>query len=430
MNHTISNKIENRDAIVAVMGLGYVGLPLALAFAERGFKTIGFDISEMTVEQVKNGETSVLDVSNHRLQMALSEGKLVPTSDPRLLSQVDAVIICVPTPLTSSHEPDVSAIESAVSLIKAHIIKPVFISLESTTYPGCTREVIVKPLVETGKHLDEDLFICFSPERVDPGNALYHTENTPKVVGGISEASIQIGEMLYKQVIDQVVVVSSPEVAEMSKLLENTFRCVNIAFMNEMSLMCDRLGIDIWETLDAAETKPFGFMRFNPGPGVGGHCIPLDPMYLSWKAKQTNFFSRFIETAQDINSNMPKKVVEKATNLLNEQGAAISKSKILLLGMSYKKNINDLRESPSLEVYEELLSKNAIVEYCDPYVPFFKTKSGVLQNSLDWETLHLKDFDLVILLTNHTDFDREKINREASLLLDTRHRSSHKMPVH
>lgn len=414
------NKVENKNLTVAILGLGYVGLPLAIAFAEKGFHTIGFDISKKTVETINSGKSTVMDMSDVRIQDVIAKGLFQPTNQEVDLAKADTFIICVPTPLTVSHEPDVTAIRESIQSIQRQVSKPVVISLESTTYPGCTKEMILEPLVKSGLILDEDIFICFSPERIDPGNKQYQTENTPKVLGGVSADSIQLGKAIYEQIIDMVVPVSSTEVAEMSKLLENTFRCINIAFMNEMSLLCDHLDIDIWETLDAAETKPFGFMRFNPGPGVGGHCIPLDPMYLSWKAKQENFFSRFIETAQDINSNMPKHVAQKAVKFLNKERKAVNGSKILLLGMSYKKDINDLRESPSLAVYEELAQMGADLDYCDPYVDSFLDKQEQRVYGNELALTQLKYYDLVILLTNHSDFSMTDIKSQTKNILDTR----------
>ncbi|MBC1563319.1 nucleotide sugar dehydrogenase [Listeria booriae] len=422
------DKIATKNATIAVLGLGYVGLPLAIAFAEKGFQTIGFDISRQAVKRLQGGCSTVMDMSDVRVQRMLSCGLFEATNEEERLADADVFIICVPTPLNASHEPDVTSIRASVQSIQRQVKRAAVISLESTTYPGCTKEMILEPLVDAGLVLDEELFVCFSPERIDPGNKMYQTENTPKVLGGVSGASIQLGTAIYEQIIDTVIPVSSTEVAEMSKLLENTFRCINIAFMNEMSLLCDRLNIDIWETLDAAETKPFGFMRFNPGPGVGGHCIPLDPMYLSWKAKQANFFSRFIETAQDINSNMPKEVVNKAVKLLNEARKTVNGSRVLLMGMSYKKDINDLRESPSLAIYEELKRLGAEVQYCDPYVASFLDKQNVRVYGEALSTVQFHQYDLVILLTNHSDFKMAEISEQAANLLDTRNMVKNSLP--
>ncbi|KGL38662.1 nucleotide sugar dehydrogenase [Listeria sp. SHR_NRA_18] len=391
----IKNSLNEKEAVIAVMGLGYVGLPLAISFAEAGFQVIGFDPSEPKVT-------------------------LVATTDSESLAKADAIIICVPTPLTKSYEPDISYIVSAVDMIRANMTPNTVVVLESTTYPGTSKELLYAPIEKDGWKLDEDFYVCYSPERVDPGNKTYQTENTPKVLGGMTPISMQVGTALYEQVINHVVPVASTEVAEMSKLLENTFRSINIAFINEMSLLCEKLDIDVWETIEASSTKPFGFMRFNPGPGIGGHCIPLDPIYLSWKAKEVNFFSRFIELAQETNHQMPEHVVHKAMKTLNSKQKALSGSRVLLLGMAYKENIDDLRESPSISVYENLVKAGASVDFCDPLATKYRDYDGTIQETIPLDYSSFASYDLVIMLTCHDLFDKEQILANSALILDTK----------
>lgn len=413
-------KILKKEAKIAIMGMGYVGLPLAVSFAKNGFETIGYDVNVMKTNGLSQGISDIEDISNDTLRARLESGKLQLTTNPKSLLEADAIIICVPTPLTKSMEPDMRYIEVAVDTIKKNAKKGVLISLESTTYPGTTREIIGATMEEEGFILGTDFFACYSPERVDPGNKIFQTENTPKVVGGLDSASKELGETLYSQVIREVVAVNSTEVAEMSKLLENTFRSINIAFINEMALLCEKLGIDIWETIEASSTKPFGFMKFTPGPGIGGHCIPLDPMYLSWKAKSKNFYSRFIELAHEINHLMPEKMAEHVVETLNEHRKSINGSNILLVGMAYKENSNDLRESPGLQIFELLRKRGANVSFCDPKAPKFMDKQGDLQYSIPLNYDDFSDYDLVVLLTKHDVFDIEKIGQNSKLILDTK----------
>ncbi|MGC7948029.1 nucleotide sugar dehydrogenase [Bacillus sp. II_CA] len=414
------NKIENNNAKVGVIGLGYVGLPLAVELAKAGYDVYGIDLDTKKVDQLLNNNSYIIDISSEEIKAINTEYKFTPTSDFKIIEKLDAVSICVPTPLTKSQEPDMSYIKSAMNEIKKYMHKGLLITLESTTYPGTTEELIEMELNKQGYIVGEDYFLCFSPERVDPGNVHYNTKNTPKVLGGTTEKCTELGVKLYSGFIDTVVPVSSPKIAEMSKLLENTFRSINIAFINEMAMLCDKLGIDIWETVDAANTKPFGFMKFTPGPGIGGHCIPLDPMYLAWKAKGSNFFSRFIETAQEINKHMPEYVYNKISYALNKHQKSVMGSRILLLGMAYKPNIDDLRESPGLEIYELLRDGGAQVEYNDPHAQLFKDKYGEKVSSVELNYSGLSEYDCVILITNHRAYNNEMIIENSKLIVDTR----------
>ncbi len=415
----LKDRIAGKTIKVAVIGLGYVGLPLSLEFTRAGFDVIGIDIDYSKVEMLRSGKSYVSDVSDQEILEALESGSFVPSSDYDLLSEVDAVSICVPTPLRKSKDPDLSYIVSAVSELKKRLHPGMVIVLESTTYPGTTEEIVQTEIEKAGFEVGKDIFLCFSPERVDPGNRKYVTKNIPKVIGGITPACTEMGAFWYSQVMDSVIPVKCARTAEMVKLLENTFRAVNIALVNEMALMCDRMDINIWEVIDAAATKPFGFMPFYPGPGIGGHCLPLDPVYLSWKAKQHGFYNRFIELATDINGNMPYHVVHKVSEILNLQGKALSTSKILCLGVAYKKNVSDTRESPGLEVMKLLKQSGAYVEYSDPYVPSIK-EDGLGCTSVTITENLLKSNDCVVLLTDHKDFDYEFVARHARIILDTR----------
>ncbi|MBC2284256.1 nucleotide sugar dehydrogenase [Listeria booriae] len=422
---TLINKFENKEATIAVMGLGYVGLPLAVLFAEKKMNVIGFELSENKVGLINAGISDIMDIPSERLKQVTANERLVATTDASELYEADAIIICVPTPLTASYEPDISYITHAVEIIRQHMSPNTLIVLESTTYPGTSRELLLAPIAANNYTLGEDFYICYSPERVDPGNKNYQTENTPKVVGGIDEASTKAGLALYETVIQQVVPVASTEVAEMSKLLENTFRSINIAFINEMAMLCDKMGIDIWETIEASSTKPFGFMRFNPGPGIGGHCIPLDPIYLSWKAKEANFFSRFIELAQETNSQMPDYIVHKAATALNTVKKSLNGSTILLIGMAYKENIDDLRESPSIPIFESLQAQGAMVSFCDPLATDFRSKDGATHHTIPLDYAQMAHYDLVITLTCHDLFDKDKVAEHSRLILDTKNAFAH-----
>lgn len=420
MKKDLLKKIDERTAKIGIIGLGYVGLPLAIAFAESGFSVMGYDKSLKKVETLRAGKSDIIDIPSERLAKVIENTTFRITNRKEPLIAMDILIICVPTPLTESHEPDVSYIKEAVSDILDTWDIGKMVLLESTTYPGTSKEMIHDVLIKEGYRLDEDFLVGYSPERVDPGNKIYHVENTPKVIGGISKDSTEVGTAIYQTIVQEVVPVSSTEVAEMSKLLENTFRSINIAFINEMALLCEKMGIDIWETIDASSTKPFGFMRFLPGPGIGGHCIPLDPMYLSWKAKESNFFSRFITLAQEINESMPEHTVFKAMEALNQKAKSLNQAKILLVGVAYKEDIDDLRESPSLKIIEGLEEAGGDVDFCDPLVKNFFDKNGQKRHTIDLDYSLFKKYDLVILLSCHSCFDLTEIAKNSQLILDTK----------
>jgi len=366
-------KIDNRSARVGVIGLGYVGLPLSIVMAEAGFKVTGFDISTSKVKLLNSGKSDIDDVSHETVRKAVKAGRFTATTDPKRLRRMDTISVCVPTPLSKTKDPDVSYILAAMNWVTANVKKGSLVVLESTTYPGTTEDLILPLFREKKMEAGKDFFLAFSPERVDPGNVTFTTNNTARVVGGVTPDCTLVAKKFYEQSVAQVYPVSSTKAAEMVKLLENTFRSVNIGLVNEVALMCDRLEMDVWEIIDAAATKPFGFMPFYPGPGLGGHCIPIDPHYLSWKLKSLNYYARFIELAGDINSSMPEYVVDRIARLLNRDfSRALNKAKILVLGVTYKKDIKDIRESPSLDVIKLLEDKGAIVSYNDPFVPRFK----------------------------------------------------------
>jgi UDP-N-acetyl-D-glucosamine dehydrogenase len=412
--------ISSKKAKVGIIGLGYVGLPLACTIAKAGFNVIGFDKSKEKVESVSRGLSTINDVSSELLRDFTEKGKLFATQDFGLLKEIDVVCICVPTPLSPYKEPDLSYVESATDEVAKKLNGQKLIILESTTYPGTTREKVLSKLKEKGR-VGEDFFLAYSPERVDPGNKKYTIENTPKVVGGVTPRCTELATLFYSQFVKDVFPVSSPESAEMTKLLENIFRVVNIALVNELMMLCDRMGINIWEVIEAASTKPFGFMPFYPGPGIGGHCIPIDPFYLSWKAKAYNFPTEFIELAGKINERMPYYVVEKASEYLNKAGKSIKDSGILIVGVAYKKDISDTRESPALKIIELLLEKGGKVSYHDPYVPEIKVSGKNLESkSVSREVL--KSFDLVMIITDHSNVDYELIKNESNLILDMRNK--------
>jgi UDP-N-acetyl-D-glucosamine dehydrogenase len=415
-----SELISSKKAKVGIIGLGYVGLPLACTIAKAGFKVIGFDKSREKTEKVNEGLSTINDVSSEVLKKLVEKGKLSATQDFNLLQEVDVVCICVPTPLSVYKEPDLSYVESAVKEVYKNLNNKKLIILESTTYPGTTREKVLAYLEDKGK-VGEDFFLAYSPERVDPGNKKYTIENTPKIVGGVTPKCTEIAALFYSQFVEKVFPVSSPESAEMTKLLENIFRVVNIALVNELMMLCDRMGINIWEVIEAASTKPFGFMPFYPGPGIGGHCIPIDPFYLSWKAKAYNFPTEFIELAGKINERMPYYVVEKASEYLNEVGKSIKGSHIFIIGVAYKKDISDTRESPALKIIEILLERGSNISYHDPYVPEIEVSGkNFTSQSLSREVLNSSD--LVIIITDHSTVDYELIKEESSLILDMRNR--------
>ena len=419
MYNELKSKILNKKAKIGIIGLGYVGLPLALTFIKKGFKVYGIDVDKDRVKKLKEARSYILDIPSSDIKKAISDGLLSVTTDFTHIAKLDAVIICVPTPLYKTKEPDVSYIVAAVENIKKHTKRGQLVVLESTTYPGTTEEVMLPVLESGGMKEGRDFFLAFSPERIDPGNPKYHTENTPKVIGGISKKSTELAKLLYEQVLDKIIPVSSAKVAEMVKLLENTFRIVNIAMVNELMLMCDKLGIDIWEVIDAAKTKPYGFMPFYPGPGVGGYCIPVDPIYLSWKARMHGFEARFIDLASQVNSEMPHYVVSKITEGLNDRKKSLRCSKVLVLGVAYKKDVKDLRESPALEIIELLVKKGALVSYYDPYLPYLKIHDINL-NGLAFNKNAFKDSDCVVIVTDHSKVDYDFVVKNSDLVVDTR----------
>jgi UDP-N-acetyl-D-glucosamine dehydrogenase len=421
----LATLIDSGKATVGVIGQGYVGLPLAVELAKSGYRTLGFDISEEVVRGIQAGTSHVEDVPTEQLAEQVSRGLLTATTDFRRLSECDAICICVPTPLNKMKDPDLSYVVAAAESIRETLRPGQLIILESTTYPGTTREVLLPMFESRGLVVGRDFALLFSPERVDPGNPVWHTRNTPKVIGGVTPRCNAVGTALYRRVFDHLVPVASPEAAEMVKVYENTFRMINIALVNELAQACDRLGLDVWSIIDAAATKPFGFMKFTPGPGLGGHCIPLDPHYLSWKMRQLSFRTRMIELASEINAGMPDFVVQKAVDALNQRGKAMKGSRVLILGVAYKKDIGDLRESPALEVMQLLQEKGAEVVYHDPHVPVIRDDGHTPLKGLPIESQPLSDgllrqCDLAIIVTDHQEVDYQRVVQLAPLVLDTR----------
>ncbi len=413
-------KFENKTAKIGIIGIGYVGLPLATVFAEAGFKVVGVDPLADKVDAINRGESYILDIDSTRVKALVDAGKLSASTDYAVLDDVDAVSICVPTPLRKTGDPDLSFISSAGKSLAPHLHKGMVVVLESSTYPGTTREMLLPELESvSGLKAGEDFFLAFSPERVDPGREDWTTINTPKVLGGITESCGEVAAAWYGQALDTVVPVSTCEVAEMAKLLENTFRMINIGLVNELAIMCDRLKVDVWEVIDAAATKPFGFMKFTPGPGLGGHCIPIDPLYLSWKLKSLNYNARFIELASEINTNMPRYAVGRIQDALNLAKKAINGSEVLILGVAYKPDIDDLRESPALDVIHLLKEKGAKVSYHDPYIPHLNHDNIVLDCVPDLMDA-VAEADCVVIITNHSDYDYDAILNTAQMIVDTR----------
>src|SRR5436309_502113 len=415
----LSKKIESRRAHLGVIGLGYVGLPLAVEFGRAGFQVTGIDIDKRRVHRLERGESYIQEVPTSEVRAVVRAGNLKATSDFSVLRRVDAVNVCVPTPLSKQRDPDVSYIVAAAKQVATYLHPGMLVILESTTYPGTTDELILPLLTETGMKVGEDFFLAFSPERVDPGNPRFNTRNIPKVVGGVTPVCTEVAVRLYQQRLEQVIAVSSPQVAEMVKLLENTFRSVNIGLVNELALMCSRLHIDVWEVIQAAATKPFGFMPFYPGPGLGGHCIPIDPFYLSWKARASGFEARFIELAGHINGHMPEHVVDLVAQSLNGQGKAVRGSRVLVLGVAYKANIDDTRESPSLDIMATLQDRGARVDYSDPHVPMFDF-AGQRMKSTRLSPSRLRQYDCVVISTAHAAFPYREVVRHARGIVDTR----------
>jgi UDP-N-acetyl-D-glucosamine dehydrogenase len=412
-------KIDKRTACVGVVGLGYVGLPLALEFARAGFKVIGYDVSERVVKALMAGTSHIQDVPSAEVARLVKTGKFEATTDESRMHEMDAISIAVPTPLAKTRDPDMGFVIAAADAIGRNCRPGVVVILESTTYPGTTRELMQPKLEAAGLTVGEDVFLAFSPERVDPGNPVWNTKNTPKIVGGITASCTEIASALYATCLDTIVPVSSPETAELVKLLENTFRSVNIGLVNEMAIVCDKLGVNIWEVIDAAATKPFGFMKFTPGPGIGGHCIPLDPHYLAWKMRTLNYKTRFIDLAGEINSEMPAVVVRKVAQALNEEKKAVNGSRILVLGVAYKKDIDDVRESPALDVIRLLEIQGAKVMYHDPYVPQFREEEHD-HTSVALTDKEIESADAVVIITDHSSVDYQRVVDLAGVVVDTR----------
>ncbi len=412
------DQIARKTAKVGVIGLGYVGLPLAVEFAKAGFTVVGIDVDDRKVSSLAAGRSYIQDVPSGEVKAVVAAGRFSATTDFSVLKGLDAVSICVPTPLRKTKDPDISFIAAATDQVARYLPLGQLVVLESTTYPGTTNEVVLAELAKGGKEVGKDFFLAFSPERVDPGNRVYTTRNTPKIIGGVTSRCTALAVALYRHAVDTVIPVGSTQSAEMVKLLENTFRAINIGLANEAALMCRTLGIDVWEVIDAAATKPFGFMPFYPGPGLGGHCIPIDPLYLSWKLKAFNYNARFIELASEINTKMPEHVVELIGEALNGAKKSINGSKLLVLGVAYKRNVDDVRESPALDIIRLLRVKGARVAYADPFVPKLDIGEGEMLTSV--KTDRVGTYDAVVIITDHAKFDYKAIVKQAKLVVDTR----------
>ncbi|MFA5839240.1 MAG: nucleotide sugar dehydrogenase [Candidatus Margulisiibacteriota bacterium] len=415
----LADKIIAKSAKIGIVGLGYVGLPLAVAFSKVGFEVLGIEQNLTRMKMINNGENYIADVSDADLKEIVRKDLLRASGDFLTLKNVDVIIICVPTPLDKNKQPDISYVKSVTEQITKIVHNGQLIVLESTTYPGTTEEIILPKLSNSGLKVGTNFYLAFSPERVDPGNEKFKTGDIPKVIGGVTPQCTYVAKLLYSQIIKETFVVSSPRVAEMEKLLENVFRSVNIALVNEMAILCKKMEIDVWEVIAAAKTKPYGYMAFYPGPGIGGHCIPLDPFYLSWKAKEYDLVTRFIELAGEINDKMPEYVVQLIQDGLNEYNKSIKNSNVLVLGMAYKKDINDWRESPSIKIFDLLDKKGAKVKYNDPFVKSIKI-AGALQSSVSLNAKMLKQYDCVVVATDHSVYDYKMIVDNASLIVDTR----------
>lgn len=424
MKETLLKKITAKEAIIGIVGLGYVGLPLMLRFVEAGFRVLGFDIDESKVSILNQGESYIRHIGDDRVSQARHSGRFEASADFARAAEVDVLILCVPTPLGDHQEPDLSFVLNTLDSLVPYLRRGQLVSLESTTYPGTTDEELRPRIEAAGFRIGEDIFLVFSPEREDPGNLRFTTSSIPKVVGGISPACLDVGAVLYGSVIDRIVPVSSTQAAELTKLLENIYRAVNIGLVNELKIVADRMGIDIWEVVDAAATKPFGFTPFYPGPGLGGHCIPIDPFYLTWKAKEYGIYTRFIELAGQVNTQMPAWVVGKVMDALNTQGKALKGARILVIGIAYKKNIDDMRESPSVELIDLLCAKGAEISYSDPHVPVFPKmrRHHFDLNSIELTPVVLSRMDCALIATDHDLFDYEMIRQNSRLVVDTRGR--------
>ncbi len=416
----LKDKIKTRKAHIAVIGLGYVGLPLAVEFAEAGFHVLGLDLVEEKIKTINQGKSYIPDIPTNRLRSLVKKGLLKASSDFSLLKNIDALSICVPTPLRKTKDPDISYIVASVEAVSKNFKKGQLVVLESTTYPGTTEEVVRPILEQKGRKVGKDFYLAFSPERIDPGNTHYQTKNIPKIIGGITPKCTEMAMTLYGSIIQKVIPVSSTQAAEMIKLLENTFRAVNIGLVNELAIMCNHMNIDVWEVIEGAATKPFGFMPFYPGPGLGGHCLPIDPIYLSWKARLLNFEARFIDLAAQVNTHMPHHVVEIISKALNQEGKALNNAKILLLGVAYKSDVNDVRESPALDIWELLSKQKAQVSYHDPYVPQISIEGLSQHKSIPLTSQNLKKADCVVIVTHHKILNYPDIAKHARLIVDTR----------
>ena len=416
----INKKIQNRSAKIGVIGLGYVGLPLAIEFVQAGFDVIGIDIDDNKINLINNGDNYIKDVNNDLLKKAVEENKLSATTDFSNVLDLDSISICVPTPLNKQKDPDISFIISVMDKIKNYIHRDMTIILQSTTYPGSTKELILPYILDNGLEVGKNIFLCFSPERIDPGNKDFNTSNTPKVIGGITEKCTKIGALIYETIVNKVITVSSTETAEMVKLLENTFRAINIGLANEVAIMCEKLGVNVWEVIDAASTKPFGYMKFSPGPGLGGHCIPIDPHYLSWKLKTLDYEARFIQLAGEVNTNMPNHILKLISSNLNKLHKSLNGSKILIIGVAYKKDIDDTRESPALDIIQLLINAGVKIDYHDTYVPRLLYNNLSIDSIINLESEKLNSYDACVIVTDHSNIDYEMIYDNSQLIIDTR----------
>ncbi len=416
---SLEDKINNQSARVVVVGIGYVGLPLVVELGRAGFRVTGFDHDAAKVKSLNAGKSYIEDIKSEDLEPHVKAGRMDASTDEKVIGEADCVVLCVPTPLKKSKDPDMSYIEASAQAVARNQHADMLVVLESTTYPGTTRDYLVTALQQGGKYsVGKDLFVAFSPERVDPGNAKFGTRNTPKVLGGVTPACMSAAKALYVQLVDTVVSVSSPDAAEMVKLLENTFRAVNIGLVNEFALICERLGLDVWEVIAAASTKPFGYMPFYPGPGLGGHCIPIDPLYLSWKMRGLKMPARFIELADMVNTAMPEHVVSLVASALNDDSKAMKGANVLISGVAYKKNVSDVRESPAIDVIEGLLARGVVVSYLDPWVPSFKEGAHVFESVKP--DASFASYDAIVIVTDHASIDYARMVREAAVIVDTR----------
>ena len=416
----LDKKIKDKTAKIGVIGLGYVGLPLAIEFVESGYNVTGIDIDINKIKAINSGENYIADIKDSILKKAVENNNFSATNDFSIVKDMDCISICVPTPLNKQKDPDISYIVSVMDDIKIYLHKNMVLILESTTYPGSTKELILPYVNNIEFNIGEDFFLCFSPERIDPGNKTFNTRNTPKVIGGITNNCTKIGSILYGSIVNEVIEVGSTETAEMVKLLENTFRAINIGLANEIAIMCEKLGVNVWEVIDAAATKPFGFMKFSPGPGLGGHCIPIDPHYLSWKLKTLNYEARFIQLAGEINTNMPNHILSLISTSLNNIEKSLNRSKILIIGVAYKKDINDTRESPALDIIQLLINAGSELDYFDEHVPKLELNNITIESLKILDKNNLNAYDACVIVTNHSNIDYDIIYNHSQLIIDTR----------